>query len=131
MQYLHWPAQYKQTGIVCQPGVMLYLALIICQRMKRGVVYQFCCCFLDAFISRFKECLNIKCLEIRKKKSNLKDKYYQSLKKNMHSLFIQGACLKFIISWKNSREREHYHAETERLFIRFIDGNLTLLFFCT
>lgn len=24
--------------------------------------------FLDAFISRFKECLNIKCLEIRKKK---------------------------------------------------------------
>lgn len=83
-----------QTGIVHRPGVMLYPALIICLRMNRRLVYQFCCCFGDAFISRFKECLNMKCLEIRKK-SNLKEKYYQSMKKNMHLLFIQGACLKF------------------------------------
>lgn len=103
MQYLHWTAQHKQTGIVHRPGVMLYPALIICLRMNRRLVYQFCCCFGDAFISRFKECLNMKCLEIRKK-SNLKEKYYQSMKKNMHLLFIQGACLKFMQLEKFTRE---------------------------
>lgn len=81
-----------QTNRHCTPA--RGHALPSCLRMNRRLVYQFCCCFGDAFISRFKECLNMKCLEIRKK-SNLKEKYYQSMKKNMHLLFIQGACLKF------------------------------------
>lgn len=119
MQYLHWTAQHKQTGIVHRPGVMLYPALIICLRMNRRLVYQFCCCFGDAFISRFKECLNMKCLEIRKK-SNLKEKYYcinQWRKTCTYCSFRE-------LVWSSARkihERDYYHAETERLFIRFIE----------
>lgn len=78
-------------------GHALLSSNYLLENEERGGVSVLLLFFIDAFISRFKECLNIKCLEIRKK-SNIKDKYYQSMKKNMHSLFIQGACLKFIIS---------------------------------
>lgn len=49
-------------------GHALLSSNYLSENEERGGVSVLLLFFIDAFISRFKECLNIKCLEIRKKK---------------------------------------------------------------
>lgn len=49
-------------------GYVLFSFNYLLENEERGGVLVLLLFFIDVFIFRFKECLNIKCFEIRKKK---------------------------------------------------------------
>lgn len=72
-------------------GHALLSSHYLLENEERGGVSVLLLFFIDAFISRFKECLNIKCLEIRKKKKFKRQ--VLSINEEKHALIVHSGSM--------------------------------------